>query len=82
LDRLVLVTCTREQQLERLTNPAFGRTMSCEQAEQRISAQMPLEEKRKLAHDEIDCSGSLDDTKRQVQTLVKQLKQVAGSRAH
>lgn len=80
LDRLVLVTCTREQQLERLTNPAFGRTMSREQAEQRISAQMPLEEKRKVAHDEIDCSGSLDDTKRQVQTLIKRLKQMAGSR--
>ena len=78
LDRLVLVTCTREQQLERLTNPAFGRAMSLEQAEGRISAQMPLEEKRKLAHDEIDCSGSLEYTKRQVRTLVEQLKQTAG----
>ncbi|PYU22900.1 MAG: dephospho-CoA kinase [Acidobacteria bacterium] len=81
LDRLVLVTCTREQQLERLTNPAFGRAMAREQAEGRISAQMPLEEKRKLAHDEIDCSGSLDYTKKQVRTLVEQLKQTAGSHA-
>ena len=81
LDRLVLVACTREQQLERLTNPAFGRAMSREQAEKRIAAQMPLEEKRKLAHDEIDCSGSLEYTKRQVRMLVEQFRQIAGSRA-
>lgn len=81
LDRLVLVTCTRDQQLERLTNPAFGRAMAREQAEKRIAAQMPLEEKRKLANDEIDCSGSLDDTKRQVRILVEQFNQMAGSRA-
>ena len=85
LDKIILVTCTREQQLERLTNPAFGRAMSREQAEQRIGAQMPPDEKRKLGAgkiDEIDSSGSLDSTKRQVRTLVKQLKQTAGSRAH
>jgi dephospho-CoA kinase len=81
LDRLVLVTCSREQQLERLTNPALGRAMSREQAEKRIAAQMPLEEKRTLAHDEIDCSGSLEDTKRQVRMLVEQFRQMAGSRA-
>lgn len=82
LDRLVLVTCTREQQLERLTNPAFGREMSREQAERRIAAQMPLEEKRKVAHDEVDSSGSLDYTTRRVRALVEQLKQTAGGRAH
>jgi len=81
LARLVLVTCTREQQLERLTSPAFGRAMSREQAEKRIAAQMPLQEKRKLAHDEIDCSGSLEYTKRQVRILVEQFRQMAGSRA-
>jgi dephospho-CoA kinase len=81
LDRLVLVTCTRQQQLERLTNPAFGRAMSREQAEKRIAAQMPLDEKRKLAHDEIDCSGSLEYTKRQVRMRVEQFRQMAGSRA-
>jgi len=55
--------------------------MSREQAEKRIAAQMPMEEKRKLAHDEIDCSGSLDHTKSQVMKLVKQFKRMAGSRA-
>jgi dephospho-CoA kinase len=84
LDRLVLVTCTREQQLERLTNSAFGRAMSREQAEKRIAAQMPLEEKRRAGAgkiDEIDCSASLDCTRRQVQALVAQLRQLAGSPA-
>jgi len=82
LDRIVLVTCSREQQLERLTNPAFGRAMSREQAEQRIAAQMPVQEKRKQAAgklDEIDCSCSLDSTRTQIQRLVEQLKQAAGS---
>jgi dephospho-CoA kinase len=82
LDRIILVTCTREQQLERLTDPAFGRAMSRVQAEQRIAAQMPVEEKRKQAAgklDEIDCSCSLDSTRTQIQRLVEQLKQTAGS---
>lgn len=82
LDRIVLVTCTREQQLERLTDPSSGRGMSREQAEQRIAAQMPVEEKRKQSAgklDEIDCSCSLDATKKQVRMLVEQLKQTSGS---
>lgn len=82
LDRVVLVSCTPEQQMERLTNPAFGRSMSREQAEQRITAQMTLEEKRKLAQDEIDCSGSLDYTRKQVQMLVARLKRMADGRAN
>ncbi len=83
LDRIVLVSCTREQQLERLTNPDFGRGMSREQAEQRIAAQMPVEEKRKQAAgklEEIDCSRSLDATRKEVQMLVEQFKRTAGSR--
>jgi dephospho-CoA kinase len=84
LDRLILVTCTPEQQLDRLTNIAFGRAMSREQAEKRIAAQMPVGEKRRMAAGkivEIDCSGSLDDTKKQVRELVDRLRQTAGSPA-
>ncbi len=82
LDRIILVSCTREQQLERLTDPSSGRGMAREQAEQRIAAQMPVEEKRKQAAgklDEIDCSCSLDATRKQVQMLVERFKQTAGS---
>jgi dephospho-CoA kinase len=78
LDRLVLVWCTPEQQLERLIE---GRGMSETQARQRIASQTSLEEKRKLADDEIDCSGTLADTRRQVATLVERLTLLAATTA-
>jgi dephospho-CoA kinase len=79
LDRLVVVWCTPEQQLRRLTDPASGRALTRAQAESRIAAQMDLKEKRKLADDEIDNSGTLDGTRRQVAALVARLKQRAAS---
>jgi dephospho-CoA kinase len=79
LDRLVVVWCTAEQQMERLTDSRFGRGMAREQAEHRIAAQMSLAEKRKLADDEIDCSGTLDETHRQVVALVDQFQGLAES---
>jgi dephospho-CoA kinase len=83
LDRLVLVWCTPEQQLERLINRRGmgGRGMSETQARQRIASQTSLEEKRKLADDEIDCSGTLADTRRQVATLVERLTLLAATTA-
>ncbi len=69
LDRLVVAWCRPEQQLERL----MVRGLTRQQAEQRIAAQMPVEEKRRLADDVIDCSGSLEDTRRQVRALVARL---------
>ena len=77
LDRLIVVWCTPEQQLARLTDPASGRGMTPEQAQRRIAAQLSLAEKRKLATDEIDCSGTLDQTRRQVTALVDRLKRWA-----
>jgi dephospho-CoA kinase len=77
LDRLIVVWCTPEQQLARLTDPAFGRGMSPEQAQRRIAAQLSLTEKRKLATDEIDCSGTMEQTRSQVATLVDKLKRLA-----
>jgi dephospho-CoA kinase len=53
--------------------------MTREQAEARIAAQMSLAEKRRLATDEIDCSGTLEETRRQVTALVTQLKQMAAA---
>lgn len=76
LDRLVVVWCTADQQLERLTSPS-GRGMTLEDAKQRIAAQLPVVEKRRLATDEIDNSGSLAATKRQVAELVVRLKSQA-----
>ena len=57
LDRVVVCWCTPEQQIERLQE----RGLSPEQAQQRIAAQMPMDEKRRYADIVIDCSGTLAD---------------------
>ncbi len=77
LDRLVVVWCEPEQQIERLVT----RGMTRELAEQRIAAQMQLDQKRRMADEEIDCSGSLEETWRQVESLVAKLKQLAAAAA-
>jgi dephospho-CoA kinase len=78
LDHLIVVWCKPEQQIERLTNRQ-GRAMTREDAMRRIAAQMPLEEKRRLATDEIDNSGSLAATQQQVTQLVARLKSQAAA---
>ena len=75
-DRVVVCWCRREQQVERLQQ----RGLSPEDAERRLAAQMPLDEKRRLADDVIDCSRSIEETAQQVDELVAQLKQAAASR--
>lgn len=82
LDRLIVVWCTPEQQLARLTDPAFGRALPREQAQSRISAQIDLAQKRQLADDVIDCSGTIAETRRQVEALVADLKHRAASAVH
>ena len=77
LQQLIVVWCRPEQQIERLTNPR-GRGMSRDDAIQRIAAQLPLDEKRRMATDEIDNSGSLESTQKQVEALVARLKVGAG----
>jgi dephospho-CoA kinase len=77
LERLIVVWCRPEQQIERLTNPK-GRAMSRDDAMQRIAAQMPLDEKRRMATDEIDNSGFLAATQKQVAELVARLNVGAG----
>jgi dephospho-CoA kinase len=80
LDCLVVTWCTPEQQLERLTRQGAvgiaGRGLTHEQARQRIAAQMPIEEKRRMADEVIDCSGSLEQTREQVVALVDKLKKM------
>jgi dephospho-CoA kinase len=78
LDRLIVVWCRPEQQIERLTKPG-GRAMSREDAQRRIAAQMPAEEKRRLATDEINNSGPVEATRMQVIALVAQLKKLAAT---
>ncbi|MGH9388859.1 MAG: dephospho-CoA kinase, partial [Vicinamibacteria bacterium] len=70
-DRLVVVHCRPELQLERL----MARDgLSREDAERRIRSQMPLEEKRPFADYLVDTSGSIEDTLKQTDDLASQLR--------
>jgi dephospho-CoA kinase len=69
LDGLVVAWCRPEQQLERLT----ARGLSEDDARRRISAQIPVEEKLRLATEKIDCSGTLEQTRLQVEALAAKL---------
>lgn len=68
-DKIVVVTCTPEQQRERLR--ARGLTES--EIERRIEAQMPVAEKVRVADYVIDNSGSLEETREQVARVVREL---------
>jgi dephospho-CoA kinase len=76
LDKIIVCWCRPEQQIERLTL----RGLSVEEAQQRIAAQMPLADKRKLADEAIDCSGSIEETQRQVNQAVEKLKSEGSGR--
>ena len=73
LDGLVVAWSRPEQQLERLR----ARGLSDEEARRRIAAQLPVMEKLKFATEKIDCSGSLEDTRRQVEALAAKLRRPA-----
>lgn len=70
LDGLIVVWCRTEQQLQRLEQ----RGMSREDALRRIASQLPLGQKLQHATEKIDCSGSLDLTRQQVEALAAKLR--------
>jgi dephospho-CoA kinase len=73
-DRIILVTCREEQQIERaMRRPGAGR----EDILARIGRQMPLDEKRKYADFVIDTSGEKEDTLRQTRAVFDALRQAA-----
>ena len=76
LNRVVVCWCAPEQQLERLE----ARGLTSEEARRRIAAQMPVEEKKRLADEVIDCSGSLEETERQVVQLIEKLKAASAAK--
>jgi dephospho-CoA kinase len=72
-DKLILVFCAQEQQIER----AMRREGSVEaDIRARIGRQMPLEEKRKYADFVIDTSGTKEDTLRQTRTIYEELRRI------
>ena len=69
-DRLIVVTCDPCLQLSRLIHRDG---LAPEQAKARISAQMPVEEKLKLANYTIDTSGTLKETREQIEAIYRDL---------
>jgi dephospho-CoA kinase len=70
-DKLIVVHCDRETQINRLMN---RNNISREDAEQRVGAQMSSDEKRKYGDYEIDTSGSYEDTRRHTVEVYEKLK--------
>lgn len=74
--KMIVAWCRPEQQLERLIAKT---ALSREEAERRIAAQMPAEEKRRRADYVIDCSGTLEETRAQVGELFLKLQKIAST---
>ena len=73
-DKLIVVFCDRETQVARLMK---RNRISREDAELRIAAQMPSEEKRKYADYEIDTSGTIEETRVRVRAVYEALLTLA-----
>lgn len=74
-NKLIVVWCNADIQLARLMKRDG---FSIEEAKRRIDSQMPQEDKKKFADYLIDTSDSLDETRRQVLEVHKQLKLFSG----
>jgi len=73
-DKLIVVTCTAEQQMERALKRS---SYSKEEILARISRQLPLEEKVRLADYVINTSGTKENTLEQVQTVYESLRSLS-----
>ncbi len=78
-DKLVVVTCAPQQKVERFAarSPAADQEAERHEARRRIAAQLPDEEKVKLADYVIDNSGALEATERQVEKVFADLRKFA-----
>ncbi|MGH9502775.1 MAG: dephospho-CoA kinase [Terriglobales bacterium] len=73
-DRLVVVTCTPDQRIERRAlRLKVDRETARADVTRRMAAQLPDEEKIKAADYIIDNSGALDQTEQQVKTIYTEL---------
>jgi dephospho-CoA kinase len=70
VDRVIVAACSRAEQMARLAS----RGLSAADAEARLAAQWPIEEKARLADYLISTSGSTDETERQVIEVVERLR--------
>ncbi|OGP89740.1 MAG: dephospho-CoA kinase [Deltaproteobacteria bacterium RBG_16_48_10] len=74
MDRLIVVHSTEALQMERLRE---REGVSPEEAQRMVSAQMPLEEKLKVADFVIRNEGSLEETRRKAKEVFQELKGLA-----
>ena len=73
-DRLIVVVCTVEQQMERAMKRG---TYTREEVLARLGRQLPLEEKVRVAHYVIDTSGSKENTLEQVRNVYNSLRSLS-----
>jgi dephospho-CoA kinase len=73
--KVMVAWCRPEQQLERLMAKSG---ISRQEAERRIRAQMPQEEKRRRADYVIDCSGSKERAEEQAAAIYPELQRIVG----
>lgn len=77
-DKLVVVTCNPEQRIQRwASRMKMDEGSARREVTRRLTAQLPDEEKIKVADFVIDNSGSLDETSRQVREVYGNLKHEA-----
>ncbi|HKC65726.1 MAG TPA: dephospho-CoA kinase [Pyrinomonadaceae bacterium] len=76
-DKLIVVHCNADAQLERLM---ARNHISREEAERRIRAQMPQGEKKRYADFLIDTSNGFDDTRRQAEEVYEKLKVIVSAK--
>jgi dephospho-CoA kinase len=74
VDKIIVVTCTKAQQIERAMHRP-GATPAGVLA--RLERQMPVEKKREFADYIIDTSGEKEDTVRQTELIYEQLRRLA-----
>jgi dephospho-CoA kinase len=72
-DRIILVTCLEEQQVERAMR---RETAQMSDIRARLERQMPLAEKRKFADFVVDTSGEKEDTLRQTRVIYEALRSI------
>jgi dephospho-CoA kinase len=72
-DRVIVTACSIDQQVQRL----LARGMSELEARRRLSAQLPTEDKAARADYVIRTDGSLEETNRQVQGVLEELRDEA-----
>jgi dephospho-CoA kinase len=83
-DKLVVVTCKEDQKIDRYVHRAIkagagplAEISLRQEAQRRIAAQIPDEDKIKVADHIIDTSGPVSATEKQVEKLMKELESIA-----